>query len=102
MEQTFQIEHSGETFRIKKMNAIEILAVRSQISNKDVATSMNMFSTILECIECRVGNEWLPVKTKGKEVYFPNGIEDDVLVIQDLVSYFMGEFLVKVFQKSNA
>lgn len=97
----FKIKSSELEFRVKKMNAIEVLAVRANISNRTVEESMKSFKTILECIEVRCDNNWIPAKMQGREVYFPDGIENDVNVINELLGHFMGTYLKEVFQKSN-
>lgn len=97
----FKIKSSDLDFRVKKMNAIEILAVRANIGNRTVEESMKSFKTILECIEVRCDNSWIPAKMQGREVYFPDGLENDVNIINELLGYFMGTYLKAVFQKSN-
>lgn len=97
----FTVESSDLEFRIKKMNALEILALRSNLNNDTVEDSEKSFKMILERIEVKANDAWLPVKTKDREVYFPNGLEYDIVLINELLSYFMGTYLKSVFQKSN-
>lgn len=97
----FKIKSSDFDFRVKKMNAIEVLAVRSNINNKTVEASMKSFKAILECIEVRCDDSWIPAKMQGREVYFPDGLENDVNAVNELLGYFMGTYLKSVFQKSN-
>lgn len=98
----FSIKSSDLTFRIKHMNAIEILAMRTQFSNESLESTITSFKTILENIEVKCDEKWIPAKIKGREVYFPDGLENDINVVNDLISYFIGTFLKSVFQKSNA
>ena len=87
-------------YRIKKMNAIELLSIQSQISFKSAKQSQACYSQILERIEVQCQDNWLPVKEENKEVYYPAGIENDLEAIQSLITFFM-KWLKEVFQKSN-
>ena len=85
-------------YRIKKMNMIEVLALQSQITFKDITSTEALYNAILERIEVNIGEKWLPVK-KGND-YFPAGIEDDIETLQALIANFL-EYLKSVFQKSD-
>lgn len=89
-----------QQYRIKKMNAIELLSMQSQISFKSAKQSQACYSQMLERIEVKCQDNWLPVKEENKEVYYPSGIEFDLEAIQELISFFM-KWLKEVFQKSN-
>lgn len=102
MEQKeFKIEGYDYTFRIAKMNAIDTLAMRTQLKTNTVDDAKRLFSTILENIEVNCEGKWFKVKLKGKEVYMPTFVENDVQIVDKLVSYFVTEFLSVVFQKSS-
>ena len=62
-------------YRIKKMNAIEILALKSQIDFSTVESTIKCYSTILERIEVKVKDQWIPVKDKDN--YYPAELEND-------------------------
>ena len=96
-----EFEVKNFTYRIKRMNAIEVLAFQSQISFDKYEDVLKMYNEILEKIEVKLDNTWLNVKTKGKDIYYPSGIEDDVIAIQELVKHFL-DYLKSVFQNSNA
>ena len=66
-------------FRIRKMNAIEVISFRSLMDFKTLDGVSSFFKTVLENIEVKIGDEWLPVKEKNREVYYPNGIENDII-----------------------
>lgn len=95
------IDINDRTYRIKPMNAIETLALQSQISFDSVEESMKCYGAILERVEVEVKDKWLQVKESGKEVYYPAGIEDDILTIRELITFVL-KFIKEVFQKSNA
>lgn len=83
-------------FRVKKMNAIEIMAFRTQLNFSNFDKAQQTYNTILENIEYNTGEKWLPVKMKDKNVYFPNGIEEDFSTINKLIEYF-SDYLKSVF-----
>ena len=92
--------YNNNTFRIKKMNAIEALALRSVSNMKSVDTAKQFFIDVLERMEIQVKDKWLPVKQPGTNVYLPDGIENDFVGVQKLVEFFMKEFLTPFFEKS--
>lgn len=93
-------EYNNNTFRIKKMNAIEALALRSASDMTTVAGAKQFFTDVLERLEVQAHEQWLPVKQEGKNVYLPDGIQDDFDGVQALVKFFMKEFLTPFFEKS--
>lgn len=94
------LELNGVTYRVKKMNAIEALALRTAGDIDTPEHAQRFFNEILERIELNVGNKWLPVKEKGQSVYYPAGVEDDIDTINALVSFFMNDYLKPLFTKS--
>ena len=87
-------------YRIKKMNAIEMLAIQSQISFDSADESYACYSQILERCEVQCNDKWLPVKEKGKEIYYPAGLENDLSTVQLIIKHFI-DWLKDVFMKSN-
>lgn len=89
-------------FRIKKMNAIEALALRTSSSMKTVESTQSFFNECLERIEVKATEDkWVPVKQKGRDVFLPGGIENDGDAIQQLIEMFMQEFAKPFFKKSD-
>lgn len=86
-------------FRIKKMNVIELMAIRSTMNFDDVDKLQQTYNNMLERIELQVGDKWLQVK-QGDD-YYPAGLENDFELTQDLITFFLS-YLKSVFQKSNA
>ena len=100
MEKT--LEYKDNTFRIKKMNAIEALALQTSSSMKSVDATQSFFNECLERIEVKATDDkWLPVKQKGRNVYLPDGIENDGDAIKELIEMFMREFAKPFFKKSD-
>lgn len=96
-----EFEINGNIYRIKKMNAIELLALQSCTNLKDFASAVESFNIIFEHIEVQCGNSWLPVKVAGKEEYYPAEIENDIDTLQQIVAKFI-QYIQSVFPKSNA
>ena len=86
-------------YRIKKMNAIEMLALRSQIAFDNFEDTMNFYNLLLEKVEVKCGDKWLQVK--DGENYYPAGIEEDIDTVDELIGKAV-EYLKSVFRKSNA
>ena len=101
MQQEFKVEGYDYVFRTANMNAIEILSFRTQVNYDTFDDAMNMFNTVLEHLEVQMDNSWLPVKVKGRDVYYPAEIEENVDLIQKLCNYFTNEFIIPVFLKSD-
>lgn len=98
MEKT--LEYKDNAYRIKKMNAIEALALRTASDMKSVAGAKQFFTDVLERMEVQVGEKWLPVKQENTNVYLPDGIQDDFVGVQKLTEFFMKEFMTPFFEKS--
>lgn len=95
------MEYNGFEYRVKKMNAIEALALKSATDLNTVDNSMTFFNNALERLEVKVADVWLPVKEKNKQSYMPNGIDNDIEGIQKLIEFFMNEFMKPFFKKSD-
>ena len=96
-----EIKIKENIYRIRKMNAIEVLALQSQINFETAEDSKRTYETILENLEVNVsGDKWLPVKEKKQNVYYPSEVENDYLTIKKLIK-FMLDFVREVFQKSD-
>lgn len=87
------------TFRIKKMNAVELLALRSQISFDSFESTQNAYNTLLTKCEVKVKDAWIQVKQNND--FYPAGVEDDVEVIEGIIKEIIS-YVKEVFQKSNA
>ena len=81
-------------FRIKKMNAIEVLALQTVFDVDDYSKVLACFETILEKIEVKIGEQWVTVKDGNN--YYPADVENNVEIIKELVSYFM-RYMKEVF-----
>lgn len=95
-----EIEINGQTYRIRKMNAIEVLALQSQVDFENFETTKNCYYTLLEMLEVNAIDKWLPVKTPKQDIFYPANIENDITAIQTLIKFVL-DYLKEGFQKSN-
>lgn len=94
----FQIEQY--TFRIRKLNAVEMLGLRTENEMMiDSDSSTKFYNKILSCFEVKAGESWLKVYSNGN--YYPAELEDNVELVMKLVDYFMTNFLRPAFTKSD-
>lgn len=91
---------NNNLYRIKKMNAIELFALQTQIDMTNVQTTLSCYNEFLERIEVECNGQWLPVKEKNKDIYYPNEVENDFDTIKALIK-FMFDYLNSVFHKSS-
>ena len=101
----FNIKSLNNNFRVKKMNAIQLLALRSQIDFDNYKKIEKLYTLMLSNIEVEFDGQWLPVieeNKNGKINYYPANIEENVQAIDELIQYFMKEVLMPVFTSSNA
>lgn len=99
--QEFTITSREETFRVGKITPVELLSISTQVDFDKLEQTANLAKFSLEHAEVLQGNKWLPVKTKDKEVYWPNGIEDDPIALQEIFDYITYEVVIKSFMKSS-
>ena len=87
-------------FKVRDMNMIEMMALRSQINYDSFESTVKFYNLILENMLVLINDKWIPVKEKDKNIYYPAGIENSDK-IEKLFNYFL-EYVKTVFQKSNA
>ena len=97
----FNIKTLPNDFRIAKMNALEALAMRSVIDFDNFESTYKMLTLIIEHIEVRLDDKWLPVKEKGRDIYYPVGIEDNIYALNELVEVFLNDYFKPLFLKSD-
>lgn len=102
MEQSlFTVDGYNYQFRLAKMNALDVLAFRTQVSFDTLDEARALFAKVLESVEVQVGQDWFPCKEKDREIYYPAELEENVDLMNKLVEYFLNGFLKPVFLKSN-
>ena len=100
-QKTFKINSRKEEFRVGKISAIEMLTLQTQINFNSMTQTETVFSFILEHIEVNISGTWTPIKEKGRELYIPLDLEQDILALQEIVVYFLNDVLKPIFKKSK-
>lgn len=99
-QQTFTIDSMKDyLFRPKVMRAVEINAIGMTMDLDDINATIKTYDFCLEHIEVNIKDNWLPVK-KGND-YWPATIENDVVAVKELVTWFLQNVVFKVFQNSS-
>ena len=91
----------GHTYRVKKLSALRVLAIRTQADFSDVDKAEQFFGTLLECLEVNVNGIWEDVKIKGKDIFCPIELETNPMLIKELCETFTNEYLFPLFQESS-
>jgi len=100
--QEFKIESKPELdFRIGEISPVELLAISSQVDLDNLQKTETLFTFALEHTEVKQGNSWFPVKTKDREVYCPIEFKEDFAALNEVLTYFIKEVIVKTFLKSS-
>lgn len=98
----FTIESRPElTFRTKKISPVDLLALTTTIDFENFTKTKELYNFALEHIEVKdTDNKWSSAKIEGREVYNLL-IEDDVMAMNELITYFLNEVVGKAFMKSS-
>lgn len=98
---TFKIDELDLEFRFKKISPVKILSLSTELGKQNIVSNEEVFTIILENTEVDILGQWLPVKEKAKEVYWPANIEENPSMLQDIITKFIRTVLLPVFQKSS-
>ena len=85
------------TFREAYVSPVDLLAVATQVDFDEYEKNKTLFAFALEHIECLVETKWLPVKTAGRDVYMPFGIERNFKALNQLVQWYLENVIYEVF-----
>jgi hypothetical protein len=91
----------GTTFRVAAISPVDMLAISYQINLENFAMTKSTLLFVLENVEVKIADKWLPVKVKGREVYQPLGIDKNFLALNELFMWFLTEVIANLFQQSN-
>ena len=100
-EQEFTINSRKETFRVAKISPVDLMAITTLIDFEKFETNKTLITFCLENAEVKIGEKWLPVKTKGRELYQPMGIEIDFVALNEIFVWMMENVISKTFTKSS-
>ena len=102
MEQKeFKINSREEQFRVGQISPIDLLAISTQIDFENFQMTKTLIQFCLENIEVKIGEKWVPVKTKGRELYYPKDIVNDFIAMNELFTWVMENVIAAVFQRSS-
>lgn len=99
--QEFNIEGYDYTFRVAKISPTTLLAITSIINFDSFDANKTLYDFCYENLEVKVGEKWLPVKVKGKDIYQPMGIENNLEFLNKLFIWMMENVISKTFMKSS-
>lgn len=103
MQKIFTIKNRPDLkFRNKELSPLKVLALQTQIDFGNMEKVEGLFSFILENTEVSVnGYDWVPVKEKGREIYYPSDIEKNLNNLNEIVLTFLNEVIKPLFTESN-
>lgn len=101
IQEEFKIDTREETFRFAKCSPVDLLAIVSQMDFEKYESTKQFINFALEHIEVKQGEKWIAVKVPNREIYMPNGIENDLVSLSMLSNKYMQEVILKTFQKSS-
>lgn len=97
----FNIKSREETFRVGKITPIEMLSISGQVDFENYTMTKELTKFCLEHTEVKIADKWLAVKTLDEEVYWPMGIEEDYIALNEIFTYITTEVIIKAFMKSS-
>lgn len=95
-----EFEKEGYKFRVN-ISSVSLLSLKTTMNFEKPTLTEETYKYMLEHVEVQVKDKWFPVKVKGKEDYFPVGIENKIVLLEDICYFFMREVVMKTFQKSD-
>lgn len=101
MNKEFTIEKFELVFRHKECSPIDVLAFATVIDFDDIEQTKKIYSFALENTEVKIADAWLPVKEKGRDLYYPDTIRSNYKLLNELIKQFMNEVLRPIFQNSE-
>lgn len=100
--QEFKIDSlPDQTFRVGKISPVDLMAITQTIDFDKFETNRTLISFCLENTEVLMGEKWMPVKVKGRDVYQPLGIENNFIALNDIFIWMMENVISKTFMKSS-
>ena len=101
-QKEFKIDsYKDLTFRVGKIDAIQMLAFRTTMDFTNIESTESTYKFVFEHLEVNVGNKWIPVKEKDINVYYPDGLDNNLNAMNELLAYFLNNVVKPLFMKSN-
>ena len=70
-------------------------------SKKSINAIESFYEMIFEHMLVKVGEKWLPVKEKDKDIWWPENLQEDYFGMMKLVNWFVAEVIFPVFMRSR-
>lgn len=101
-EVNFTIKSRPELpLKFTNLSATQVLSFNTLIDYETFEQSEKSFSFVFEHTMVKINNEWLPLKEKDMEVYYPIDIEEDLHSLQEIFMAFVNNVLKPLFTKSK-
>lgn len=97
----FKIESRKEQFRVGKISPIDMMAISTQVDFENFKMTKTLMQFCIENVEVKIGEAWLPVKMKDKEIYQPKDLPNDFVALNELFIWMMENVVTAVFPKSR-
>ena len=98
----FRIESlPDQAFRVAKISPVDLMAITQTIDFDKFEANRTLINFCLESAEALMGETWMPVKTKGREVYQPMGIEGNIIALNEIFLWMMENVVAKAFTRSS-
>ena len=88
-------------FRTKDVSPVKMLALQTILDFNNFEKTEALFTFILENVEVRIKDSWMPVKEKGRDLYYPVGIEKDMKTLMAVSTYYLNNVVSPLFTQSN-
>lgn len=100
-QKEFKLESREEQFRVGKISPIDLLAISTQIDFESFKMTKTLMTFCIENVEVKMGEKWVPVKVKDKEIYSPRDIANDFVALNELFMWMMENVVTAVFPRSS-
>lgn len=98
----FKIESlPNNKFRVGKISPVDLMAITQTIDFEKFEANKTLITFCLESTEVLMGERWMPVKVKGRDVYQPLGIENNFIALNEIYLWMMENVIAKTFTKSS-
>ena len=87
--------------KFTNLTAAQVLSFNTMIDYETFEQSEKSFTFVFEHTAVKVNDQWMPLKEKGMEVYWPADIENDLHALQEIFMEFITKVIKPLFMKSN-
>ena len=99
MNNTFKVDNLE--YRFKNISPVKMLALQTSIDFDNFIKTEGLFSFILENTEVNIAGTFTQLKATGRDVYLPQGIENDMKTLMEICMTFLNEVVKPLFQRSS-